>query len=107
MKKIVILFIILILFVSLSAESKWFGKDKIMHLSSSAFLTCWSYGISNDILDRSRDDSIIFAVSFTAALGTGKEYNDKKSKKTCWNWKDIVYNIAGISLGMIIINNTR
>lgn len=88
MKKYLFIIIIILLVVSLQAESKWLGKDKVLHFTGSAFLTYWNYGINKDILEHSSKKSVYFAVSFTLALGTIKEYSDKKLKKTGFNWHD-------------------
>lgn len=107
MKKIFLIFMLSIIAFSLFAGSQWFGKDKIMHFSGSAFLTCWSYGISNDIIENSRENSAIFCVGFSMFLGAGKEVSDKYLKKTKWSWHDLAYDLAGICCGLVIINNLR
>ncbi len=107
MKKILLLLIIFLLFSCLQAENLWLGKDKVMHFTGSAFLTFWNYGFSQDILENSNEESLYFSISFTALLGTGKEYSDKRSKSTGWSWPDLTYNLAGIALGMVLINNLR
>ncbi|MCD4820039.1 MAG: hypothetical protein K8S23_15250 [Candidatus Cloacimonetes bacterium] len=106
MKKIAIFLIILLSFSLLNAKQLISG-DKVMHFTSSAFITCWNYGFSRDILDQNHQKSLVFAVSLTGSLGFGKEVSDKHLKKTYFSWKDITFDLAGIALGMIIINNTR
>ncbi len=107
MKKILLFLIIFLLFSCLQAESQWLGKDKVMHFTGSAFLTYWNYGFSQDILENSNEESLYFSISFTALLGTSKEYSDKRSKSTGWSWPDLVYDLAGIALGVVLINNLR
>ena len=107
MKKILLLLIFLLLFSYLQAEDNWLGKDKIMHLTGSVFLTYWNYGFSRDIMENSKEKSLYFTISFTALLGAGKEYSDKKSNVTGWSWSDLTYDLAGIALGVILINNLR
>lgn len=86
---------------------KWTGKDKVMHFAGSAYLTYWNYNFNRDILSKSHSQSLRISVSFTTLLGFGKETSDKHLKSTGFSWYDIAYDIAGIGLGMIIINNTR
>ena len=107
MKLMFLIFLIFILICSLQADSKWLGKDKVLHFTGSAFITYWNYGVSKDIMNNTKDESIYFTVSFTVLLGAGKEFGDKKIKKTNWNWKDISYNLAGIAFGLFLINNMR
>ena len=107
MRKYLFIIIIILLVVSLQAKSKWLGGDKVMHFTGSAFLTYWNYGMSEDILENSSEGSIYFAVSFTLALGTAKEYSDKKLKSTGFSWHDIAYDAAGVIAGLVLINNLR
>jgi len=107
MKKYILITIIILLITSLQAKSSWTGKDKVMHFTGSAFLTYWNYGVSSDILEYSTDKSVYLAVSFSLALGTAKEYSDKKLKKTGFSWQDMVYDAAGVLVGVVLINNLR
>ncbi len=92
---------------SLPAKSKLLGEDKVLHFTGSAFLTYWNYGMNKDILEHSHKKSIYFAASITLALGTGKEYSDKKLKKTGFSWHDLAYDTAGVIVGIVLINNLR
>ena len=107
MKKYLFIIIIILLVVSLQAKSKWLGEDKVLHFTGSAFLTYWNYGMNKDILEYSSKKSVYFAVSFTLALGTAKEYSDKKLKKTGFSWHDLAYDTAGVIAGIVLINNLR
>ncbi len=107
MKKVLIIITIIFMVSSLSAKNKWLGKDKVLHFTGSAFLTYWNYGMSEDIIDQSPQTSRYFAVSFTLALGTAKEYSDKKLKDTGFSWHDLAYDAAGIVVGLVFINNLR
>ncbi len=107
MKKYLFIVLIILLAVSLSAKSKWLGGDKVLHFTGSAFLTYWNYGMNRDILKQTHDKSVYFAVSFTLALGSVKEYSDKKLKDTGFSWHDLAYNTAGVIAGIVLINNLR
>ena len=90
MKKIIVLFLILLFCSTISAKSNWLGKDKVMHLTGSAFITYWNYGVSHDIFRNPKNKSIVISVSLTSLLGIGKETSDKYLKKTKWSWQDLV-----------------
>ena len=107
MKKILIVIFLILVVSSVSAKSKWLGKDKVLHFTGSAFLTYWNCGMSEDIIDQSPQTSRYFAVSFTLALGTAKEYSDKRLKDTGFSWHDLAYDAAGIVVGLVLINNLR
>ena len=106
MKIVILLLIFLCVYSFLSADN-FLGKDKVMHFTSSAFITCWNYGFSKDILSFSERKSMIISINFTGILGFGKEFSDKYIKKTKFSWKDITYDLAGIALGTVIINNSN
>ncbi|MBT4575205.1 MAG: hypothetical protein HOB92_01935 [Candidatus Cloacimonetes bacterium] len=107
MRRILIIIFLVLLVSSVSARNKWLGKDKVLHFTGSAFLTYWNYGLSEDILGQSSKKSTYFAASFTLALGTAKEYSDKKLKSTGFSWHDLAYDTAGIVAGLVLINNLR
>ena len=109
MNKMLITFVVIIFILStpLLAKSPWLGQDKAMHFLTSAYLTYWNYGLSRDIIQRSDDSSIVFAVSLTTLLGTGKECSDKFIKRTKFSWHDMAYNTAGVLFGVYIIKNVR
>jgi len=77
MKKLIIFLLILLFCSTISAKSNWFGKDKVMHLTGSAFITYWNYGVSRDIFHNPKKNSIVISVSLTSLLGIGKETSDK------------------------------
>ncbi len=107
MKKILIVIFLLIFAVVLSAQSNWLGKDKFAHLTGSAFLTYWNYGVCKDIFSNSSQNSLYISISSTAALGILKEFSDLNFKQTGWSWKDLLFDLGGIPLGFVMINNLR
>ena len=111
LRKIAILLLLFLmcglLFSETIKKTEWLGKDKVMHATASAFITCWNYGVSRDILENSHKNSVYFSISLTTLFGAGKEFSDKKIKKTKWSWQDFTYDLVGISCGLILINNLR
>ncbi len=107
MIKLIFVVIFVLLISCLPAENPWLGRDKVAHFTTSAFLTYWNFGMSRDILQSDRNNSLILAVNFTALMGVSKEISDKYIAETEWSWQDIAYDIAGIFAGLILINNLR
>jgi uncharacterized protein YfiM (DUF2279 family) len=108
--KILILITLLLVVSSIGkvyAYSSYIGKDRVAHLVISTSLSYWNYEFSREVLQQSNADSIVYSVSLTALIGTGKELSDKYGKKTKFSWQDMVYNGAGIALGVIIAKNLR
>lgn len=107
-KSLVIIILLSVVFcTTLDARSEWLGRDKGMHFVTSAYLTFWTHGMSNDIFENSENQSLIISVSLTSMLGAGKELSDKYIKKTRWSWPDMVYNGAGILFGVFLIKALR
>ncbi|MDY6916070.1 MAG: hypothetical protein SVM86_07130 [Candidatus Cloacimonadota bacterium] len=99
-----LLFLLIIIFCNI-AEANWFGKDKVMHLTASSAFTYWSYGINKNVLQKNSDESAVWAAAFSLNIGLFKEYSDKYFKKTKWSWQDLVYDIAGVGITFVLINN--
>jgi len=99
--------LIILISVSLLCAKPLINPDKVMHFTSSTFVTYWSYGFNRDIMENNHQESVIFSVSITGCLGFAKEISDKHVKKTFFSWKDIAFDLAGIAFGVIIIQNSR
>ena len=104
---LLLLFLMLFLISGLSAQSPWTGKDKAMHLIGSTYLVYWNYHLNREVLNQQHTNSMFLAVSLTSFTGTGKEITDRYVKKTKFSWQDMVYNAAGIAVGVILIEVTR
>ena len=83
-------------------EDKWLGWDKAGHLLISAFLAGSSYSIYYKSFDNDKKSSIYFASVFTLSLGAGKEISDMKKPKDRFSYKDLVFDVLGISAGLFI-----
>lgn len=105
MKYKVVILLVILLAGSILHGNDWLGKDKIAHFSSSIVLTCWSEGLSSDFFDESKDSSRLMGAGFTLSLGLCKEGYDRYIQKTKWSWEDLVWDMAGITCGLILINN--
>ncbi|MDP8220911.1 MAG: hypothetical protein P9X26_06170 [Candidatus Stygibacter frigidus] len=105
MKYSIILMLIVLLAGSNLHGHDWLGKDKIAHFSSSIVLTCWSVGMSEDILGENKSNSRIMGSGFTLSLGLVKEGYDRYIQHKKWSWEDLVWDMAGIAGGLILINN--
>jgi len=83
-------------------KDKWLGWDKAGHLLISAFLAGSSYSIYYKSFDNDKKSSIYFASVFTLSLGAGKEISDMKKPKDRFSYKDLVFDVLGISAGILI-----
>lgn len=87
-----------------SVTDKWFAPDKAHHLMASAFLTGFGYYSAKQELNQSQYASQQIAVGFSLSLGLAKEAYDKYGRGGHASVKDIVADLVGITLGIVLIN---
>ena len=85
-------------------SDKWFARDKAHHLMASAFLAGFGYYAAKQEINQSRIASQQIAIGFSFSLGLAKEAYDKYGRGGNASAKDIVADIVGITLGMVLIN---
>ena len=86
-------------------EDKWLGWDKAGHFLISGFLAGSSYSIYHQSFNNDKKSSIYFASVFTLSLGVGKEISDMKKPKDKFSYKDIIFDVLGISAGLFIASH--
>ncbi|MCH7761751.1 VanZ family protein [candidate division TA06 bacterium] len=84
----------------------WFSQDKAMHLTTSVFLTGLSYRVYHDEYRNPKQNSRLFATTFTALLGIGKEVYDSTTPTSNASWKDLTADGLGILLGLFLFTST-
>lgn len=82
---------------------KWWGMDKAKHFLVSAFLAGVSYKIYHDELHNKKEHSLYFSAGFTFSLGLGKEICDETKPKKKFSYKDLLYDLLGIGVGLLIV----
>ena len=87
---------------TLKISDKWFARDKLEHLGVSAFLSGVSYCVFRDFYYNNQESSIYFSASLTFSAGLGKEFHDLKTPRGSFSYKDLVADILGIGLGLLI-----
>ncbi len=86
-------------------EDKWLGWDKFGHFFISGFLSGSSYSIYHKSFNNDKESSVYFAGTFTLSLGIGKETADMKKPQNKFSYKDLICDLLGISLGLIVASN--
>jgi len=71
----------------------------------SGFLAGSSYSIYHKSFDNDKESSIYFASIFSLSIGVGKEISDMKKPKDKFSYKDIIFDILGISVGILIASH--
>jgi uncharacterized protein YfiM (DUF2279 family) len=84
-------------------EDRCLGEDKLKHLMVSTFLTGIGYRLSYDGFDWPQDRSRVVASSITLSIGLGKELKDQVQKGDTFSFKDLVADLLGIGMGLLIL----
>ncbi|MGB2697586.1 MAG: hypothetical protein WBD28_06985 [Candidatus Zixiibacteriota bacterium] len=82
---------------------KWWGKDKAKHFLVSAFLAGTCYRIYHNQLHNKKEHSLYLSTGFTLSLGLGKEIYDDARPQKKFSYKDLIYDIMGIGVGLLIV----
>ncbi len=84
---------------------KWFAKDKVDHAMSSVLLTASTMFVTRSELQWSESRSAVAAVSIPLVLGIGKEIYDKFHMNHVASSKDLVADIIGIGVGLLMFKD--
>lgn len=90
--------------LELFSKSDWLSADKGHHLAASAFITGIAFYSFKQELGYSSHVSNTAAISTALVVGITKEIYDKVSNRGHPSFKDILANIAGITVSLIILN---
>lgn len=83
---------------------RWFGEDKLQHLTMSFAATTMLYGGSRLLLDPG--PALTVAVAGGMGLGVGKEVVDARSGRW-FSMKDLAWDAAGVALGLALAERIR
>jgi uncharacterized protein YfiM (DUF2279 family) len=82
-------------------EDEWFGVDKFHHFAYSLGTTALMFHVYHCQLNNPTPGSQILSISTTALLGISKELYDKFCKKTLFSYKDLTFDILGITTAVL------
>jgi uncharacterized protein YfiM (DUF2279 family) len=83
----------------------WFAEDKLQHLLASFAATGFAYGAVR-ATGIEHDGAVPLAVLAAAAAGAAKEIHDRGQSRAV-SVRDLVWDAAGITLGIILVRQTR
>jgi uncharacterized protein YfiM (DUF2279 family) len=90
--------------IRLVKKDDWFAQDKARHLLGSFVLTGAVAYCCRHKQEWSKENSTVFAAGLTLSMGIGKEMNDLRTREHYFSWKDVVADITGIFLGVILLS---
>ena len=88
---------------STSSNIKIIGYDKIQHTAVSCLLTLSSQYILEEKSNFSQNEAISYSASTSAMIGLTKELNDMNVRKKPFDWGDMIANLVGIGMAVLII----
>jgi uncharacterized protein YfiM (DUF2279 family) len=83
---------------------RWFAQDKVRHFAMSFAATGFTYGGARTLLDA--DAALVAAAVAALGLGLGKEVHDARQGRW-FSFKDMVWNAAGVTLGLTLVYHVR
>ncbi len=85
--------LLLLTAILFSCNDPWWAQDKAKHFATAYIITKTSLHFG---LDKNKSGGIALSISL------GKEIYDKKVKKTIFSLKDLVYDLGGIALALLL-----
>ena len=91
----------------LNRPDKWLAIDKLQHFSYSCFISLGCQYVLVNKFNNGEKDALPLSSSLSFSAGLLKEINDSRGKNGYFSIKDMVANLAGITVAAIIILNDR
>ena len=82
----------------------WFGQDKFKHFAMSYMITATSFSATRVVADK--DASIGTGIALGVAAGILKEVYDRRDRRR-FSFRDLLWDAAGITTGVLIARQTR
>jgi len=91
--------------ITFTVSDSWFSRDKAHHFLTSAFLTTAGYYYSKELSNFSNLKSQQNGIYFSISLGLMKEIRDGMQKNNSFSWKDLMANILGTAVGLVLVSD--
>ena len=86
---------------------KWLAIDKLQHFSYSCLISLGCQYVLVNKFNNGEKDALPLSSSLSFSAGLLKELNDNRGKNGYFSIKDMVANLAGITVAAIIIIDDR
>ncbi|MDD2890204.1 MAG: hypothetical protein PHE49_06145 [bacterium] len=86
-------------------EDEWFAIDKFHHFAYSLGTTALIFHVYHCQLNNPTPGAQMLSISTTALFGIGKEVYDKFYKKTLFSYKDLTFDILGITTAVLFFTH--
>ena len=88
---------------SVQSNNIWWAQDKGRHLAGSMISTIFIGKFSQQVFATSTRESQVWGAGITFSLGLVKETFDSQTKGNRFSVEDLIANIAGITIGIILL----
>jgi uncharacterized protein YfiM (DUF2279 family) len=85
-------------------QDRFLAPDKAQHFMGSLISTVFFYKVFESHTDISSTGSKYLGSGITVGLGISKEILDSTEPNNHFSWKDLIADITGLAVGLIIIN---
>jgi len=79
------------------------GHDKLQHVAVSCLLSLSGQYVLETKSDMNKNNALICSATTSAIVGMTKELNDMQIRSKQFDWGDMLANIVGIGLAIVII----
>ena len=84
---------------------KWLAIDKLQHFSYSCLISLGCQYLLVNKNSNTEEESLPISSALSFSAGLLKELDDNRRESGFFSWKDMVANIAGITVAAVIISN--
>ena len=88
----------------LKIRDNWFAIDKVQHFSYSCLISLGCQYVLVNKFENTENASLPVSSALSLGAGLLKELNDSRGKSGYFSFKDMVANMVGIALAILIIN---
>ena len=88
-------------------SDRWLAIDKLQHFSYSCLISLGCQYVLVNKFNNGEKDALPLSSSLSFSAGLLKELNDNRGKNGYFSIKDLVANLAGITVAAIIIIDDR
>ncbi len=89
----------------ITLSDPWFGKDKVHHFLTSAFLSSVGYYFLHEEQKQSNNFSQGGSFGFSISLGLAKEVRDGFKPQNAFSVKDLIADILGTLVGTAMVSD--
>ncbi|MDZ7330897.1 MAG: hypothetical protein ONB13_01410 [candidate division KSB1 bacterium] len=88
---------------NVTLSDSWFGRDKVHHFLTSAFLSAAGYYVLRDEQKYANRTAQAGCLTFSISMGLAKEIRDGMKPQNAFSVKDLVADVLGAALGLAIV----